>query len=130
MKKITIEGMPTLGEGDNGLVLKYFKAVAGAASGRKQAFAFGILGCFTIGMSYVNYGATGNHTEYDWFPILQVISTFLPCIAFPILILNSLKASSKSQKEAEHLNGEINTRGIDVSGLSQADILKYMARKK
>ena len=128
MKKLTVNDLPNLSESDKGIVFNYFGALSSIARRRKQAFALAIFGCFVIGLSYfIDSAAADITSEYAWIPALQWVTKVLPAIAFPALAFMSLWGASTQQRTAGGLEHKLADRGLDVSGLSGADVFKHLA---
>ncbi|RMA56363.1 hypothetical protein C8C96_4780 [Acidovorax sp. 100] len=128
MKKLTVNDLPNLSESDKGIVFNYFGALGSIARRRKQAFALAIFGCFVIGLSYfIDSAAADITSEYAWIPALQWVTKVLPAIAFPALAFMSLWGASSQQRAAGGLEHQLAARGLDVSGLSEADVAKHVA---
>ena len=127
MKKLAVNDLSTLSESDRGVVFNYFGAMGGIARRRKQAFAMAIFGCFVVGLSYFIDNAAAEFTsEYDWLPTLQWVAKVLPAIAFPALAFMSLWGASSQQRAAGGLEQQLAARGLDVSGLTQNEVLKHV----
>ena len=117
-----------MSESDKGIVFNYFGALGSIARRRKQAFALAIFGCFVIGLSYfIDSAAADITSEYAWIPALQWVTKVLPAIAFPALAFMSLWGASSQQRAAGGLEHQLAARGLDVSGLSEADVVKHVA---
>ena len=128
MKKLTVNDLPNLSESDKGIVFNYFGALGSIARRREQAFALAICGCFVIGLSYfIDSAAADITSEYAWIPALQWVTKVLPAIAFPALAFMSLWGASSQQRAAGGLEHQLAARGLDVSGLSEADVVKHVA---